>query len=108
MSAADRLAALREDAADADDWHIQLACLREFQSAAPALEALVRAAEEYVGYWTAREATWATWGACEDGGHEGHTEPTCPAWEAVSASSLTEGDHEPIAAALAELGKVLP
>jgi hypothetical protein len=43
---ADKLAALREAAEDADDWHIKLACLREFQRAAPALEALVRAAEE--------------------------------------------------------------
>jgi hypothetical protein len=73
----------------------------------PALVALVAAAENYVTYWRAREAVWATYGQCEDDGHIGHTEDNCPAWDAVEQASVSEGDHALIATALDELDKVL-
>ena len=76
--------------------------------ASPAIEALIRAAEEYCAYWRAREATWATFGQCEDNCHPGHTEDDCPAWGSVASASMSDGDHAPLVAALTALGSALP
>ncbi len=47
-TASARLATLREEWNDADDWHIQLALMREAIRALPPLTALVAAAETTV------------------------------------------------------------
>ena len=73
----------------------------------PALVELVRAAEDFCAYWRAREATWATFGQCEEDGHIGHTEDTCPAWGSVTSFTMSDGDHKPIDVALDALDEAL-
>ena len=68
-----------------------------------ALRAVEVAARDFMAYCRAREALWATFGQCDDDGHIGHTEDTCPAWGAVASDTMSSGDPAPIWAALAAL-----
>ncbi len=68
-----------------------------------ALRGVETTARDFMAYCRAREALWATFGQCDDDGHIGHTEDTCPAWGAVTSGTMNDGDPAPIFAALAAL-----
>ena len=74
-----------------------------FRNAMPEIIAVLKQVEDFRRYCAAREAVWASWGQCEDAGHIGHTEETCPAWGSVASTTLSDGDPAPIFAALAAL-----